>query len=74
LVPVDQLFAGHDVSALHVMAACVMESPRAAIFEGGGAVVTVAEADEAAKSVPATRAAAAVNEATTREMRMMTPQ
>jgi len=51
-----------------------MESPRAAIFEGGGAVVTVAEADEAAKSVPATRAAAAVNEATTREMRMMTPQ
>jgi hypothetical protein len=44
------------------------------MIEGGGAVVTVADADEAVKSVPATRAAAAVNDATTREMRMMTPQ
>jgi len=51
-----------------------MESPSAAIFEGGGAVVTVAEADEAAMSVPATRAAAAVSEAMTLEMRMVSPQ
>ena len=56
LEPVDQLLAGQLVRALQVIAACVIESPSAAILVIVGAA---ADAEDAANSEPDTRTAAA---------------
>src|SRR6478735_8575616 len=68
--PVDQLLVGHDVRLEHVIAACVIESPSAAmrvIVAGAGAAC----AAEAALSVPVRRRADAANAARARRARVV---